>query len=123
MGFLEGLFEETVPELPIADAVISADAAVEPGYLYRIVASETPMTLTMLPHSLASVVDKRFAVKVYSSEVEVPASLTIVAAPGQQLELDDGSLGSSVELVQTLGNYREWLCDADGTWLRVGGGW
>lgn len=122
MGFLDGLFEETAPELPIADAVIVASAAVEPGYLYRIAAGDAPMTLTMLPRSLASVVDKRFAVKVYSSAESVFA-LTIVAPPGQQLELDDGTLASSVELEQTLGNFREWLCDSEGSWRLVGGGW
>jgi len=119
MGFLEGLFEDTVPEMPIADEIITADAVVAPGSLYRIAAGDVDYTLTMQTLSLATVSNMRFAVKVYSSAESV-FGLTIVAPSGQLLEDVAGELVASVELTQLVGLYREWLCDAEGNWMLVG---
>lgn len=120
MGFLDGLFEQTVPELPIAETVVSADATVETGQLHRISGSDVDLELTMATHSLATVAQQRFAVKVYSAAM-TPGALTINAPAGQLLEDADGELVASVALTQALGLYREWMCDDAGNWLAVGG--
>lgn len=121
MGFLEGLFVETVPELPVATAIAGADATVEPGYLHRVAGSDDPIVLTMVSHTLAEVSGKRFGVKVYSSAPTVPGGVLSVSVPvGQQIEDDAGELGNVFAFDdQTVGQYREWLCDADGNWLMV----
>lgn len=125
MSLLDGLFEQTEPELPVADDVVTADASVEPGYLHRIAGSDDPITVTMIPHTLDDVAGTRFAVKVYAEAPAPPGgTLTIVVPVGQQIEANSGELGDGVVLAdQTLGTFREWLCDAEGVWRMVGGGW
>lgn len=125
MSLLTGLFVQTTPELPVATPVIEADASVEPGSLYRVAGSDTDITIQMLPHTVDDVAGLRFAVKVFAAAPTPPGGSLIIMAPvGQQLENDTGQLSDSVTLVnQTLGTYREWVCDPDGNWLRVGGGW
>lgn len=121
MGFLEGLFVRVVPELPVATAIVSADATAEPGYLHRVAASDDPIVVTMVPHTPAEAAGKRFAVKVYAPAPTPPGgTLTIVVPVGQQIEDDAGELGSVCALDdQAAGNYREWLCDDAGNWLQV----
>ena len=124
MGFLAGLYKVTVPELPVAAVVVDGvDATVEPGYLHRISGSDSDVTLTIAPLSLDAAANKRFAVKVYLTTATAAGTLTILAPAGQTIEADSGELGDGVELDQALGTYREWVCDAEGHWLLVGGGW
>lgn len=123
MSFLDGLFEQTVPELPVAAEVVDSSRVVKPGYLYRIAASDAAIVLTITPH--AAVAGQRFAVKVYAPTPTGPGgALTVTVPAAQQIEAGNGLLGSSFELPsQTLGLYREWVCDADGRWMLVEGGW
>jgi hypothetical protein len=125
MGFLAGLFEQTVSELPVAPVVIAADAVVDPGALYRIAGRDAPTVLTMQPRALADVASVRFAVKVYTPAPAPPGgTLTIVVPAGQQIQAAGGALASNVVLPnQALGMYREWVCDTEGRWLMVEGGW
>lgn len=123
MSFLDGLFEQTVPELPIAVEVVTASRVVQPGLLYRVAGSDAAIVLTIAPH--AAVAGQRFAVKVYAPAPAPPGgTLTVFVPAAQQIEAGSGELGAGVELPdQTLGLYREWVCDADGHWLLVEGGW
>lgn len=125
MGFLTGLFSQTVPELVVADVVLGGNAIVEPGYLYRLDASDAPITLTLATRAVSDVSGKRFAVKVFTRADTPPGgTLTILAPEGQQLEADTGELGTGVVLPnQAVGTYREWLCDTLGNWLLISGGW
>src|SRR5262245_4232174 len=113
MGFLEGLFSRTVPELPVATEVVIGSGSVEPGYLHRVAASDSPIVLNIVPHAIEDVVGKRFAIKVFVEATTPPGgTLTILAPDGQQIEAETGERGDGVELEdQTLGTYREWLCD------------
>jgi hypothetical protein len=123
MSFLDGLFDQTVPELPVAVDVVTADRTVEPGFLYRVAGRAAATTVTMA--SRPPVAGTRFAVKVYTPAPTPPGgTLTVVVPAGQQIEAGDGALGAGVALPdQTLGTYREWICDDAGHWLLVEGGW
>lgn len=123
MSLLTGLFTQTVPELPVAAEVIIADAAVEPGSLYRIIGTDAPITLTLRARPITAIAGARFAVKIYQPATTPPGgTLTIAVPAGQTIEGDDGSWGVAIEYGgQWLGMYREWLCDDTGRWMRVGG--
>lgn len=124
MGFLTGLFQQTVPELQVVAEPISDDANVEPGFMYRIAGSDNPILLALRPHSNSEIVGKRFAVKVYSytPPTRATGTLTVTVPNGQLIEDDAGGLGTGVAFADagsTVGLYREWLCDSEGVWLLV----
>jgi hypothetical protein len=122
MGFLVGLWTVTVPELPVAEDVITADVNIDPGYLYRISGSDDPITLTLLPFTVADIAGLRLAIKVYAAAPTPPGgALAIVMPGGQLIEGDDGALAATFELAdQTVGTFREWLADNAGNWLLIG---
>jgi len=122
MSFLDGLFTRSADiELSIAADPITADAYLTPGVLYLIEGSDDPITLTINGTALGAA-GKRLGIKVAAAAPTPPGGVLEVVAPGGMLiEADDGSRASTVALTQSIGNYREWLCDADGVWILVAG--
>jgi hypothetical protein len=123
MSLLDGLFEGG-SDLVVSPTVLTASATIAPRLLHLIDGDNSAITLTLATQQLADIVGRRFGVKVSIAAPAPPGGNLIVAVPtGQQIERDDGTLGSSSTLTgaQALGNFREWLCDAEGVWRLIGG--
>jgi len=121
MSFLDGLFESST-ELTVAAVELDADATIEPGGLYRVLGNTaTDIDLTLAAHPIAEVASKRIAIKVIDAVPESTVYVAVIVPAGMLIESDDGELGTLAECLQDPGTYREWLCDAAGTWWLVAG--
>lgn len=98
------------------------ESDLEPGFVYLVEGADENAIYGIIAPRIADVVGKRIALKVIAAAPSPPGgALEVVAPDGQTIEGDDGYLHSGLAVVgeQTLGAYREWLCDPDGNWLMV----
>jgi len=106
--------------LPVWPEIAVGENSYEPGYVYTFEAADVTAFFGIVLHRVADVAGMRFALKCVVAS-EDPALLKISAPDGQRVEGDDGFLSTGLVTCgsQTLGAYREWLCDQDGNWLMV----
>lgn len=134
MGHLDTYFQATATrDVDVYPTPVPGESTIEPGYVYPVEGSTASAIFGIAAHPVAEVIGRRIALKVITDvsaptaavPAPAPASaggpMSITAPDGQVIEGDDGLFSSHVYVgYQTLGAYREWLCDGDGAWLMVG---